>query len=515
MGFVRSLLRRPRAQTGFAGATMNRLTLDWVLGHRSVDQEIRGELRTLRDRARELVRNTGLVRRYVRLLDQNVVGPHGIRLQGRMRRGDLPLSAANAAVEEAWATWSKVGSCTVDGKLSFRGLQRLVIRNLPADGECLIRLVRGFDNPFGFALQLLDPDQLDERYNVQAVPGTPGHEIRMGVELDRWGRPVAYHLWDGHPAEQRRGERRRVPAEELIVLGEPDRPNQTRYVPWLASVMLDLNMLRGYFEAELVAARVAAAQGGFFQRKAEDLGDTTEGEDAETPLQMDMEPGTWTELPAGLEAKEAKPEHPTAAFPDFVKAVLRTIATGLGVSYNALANDLEGVNYSSIRAGMLDERDSYRTIQQWLIEHFHQRVYDAWLPWAMTAGQLDSRVPLARYQQVSWQPRGWAWVDPEKDVDASIKAIDRQMGSRKQVLAAQGVEFEEILDDLAEEDALIRAKGLDPRPPAPAAAPAPPARPDRQRMLDEGDELDALLADPSSNGHGKPSWAHRILERAR
>jgi lambda family phage portal protein len=466
MGFVRSLAKPPKAQTGYAGAATNRLTLDWIMSHRSVDQEIRGALIDLRTRARELVRNTPWCRRYVRLLRQNVVGPHGIRLQARMQRAGTAMGVANDAVETAWHEWGKVGTCTVDGKLSWRQLQGLAITNAAADGEVLIRIVRGFDNPFGFALQLLDPDQLDEKHNVTAANG--GNEIRMGVELNPWGRPVAYHIWAGHPAEPTRRERKRIPADDIIFLGEPDRPAQTRYVPWIASVMLDLNMLRGYFEAELVAARVAASQGGFLTRDADDLGDSLDTqEDPKATLTMEMEPATFTELPAGMNAVAFTPQHPTAAFPDFVKGVLRSVATGLGVSYNALANDLEGVNYSSIRAGMLDERDSYRDTQQWLIEHFHQRVYDAWLPWAYTANRLDARVPLDRYQAVSWQPRGWAWVDPKNDVEAAILARQHHMGSRQQVLNAQGVEFEEVLDDLVAEERMIRERQLPVTPPSP------------------------------------------------
>lgn len=458
-GFVRSLVHRPRAN--FSAAHIGRLTLDWIMAHRSADQEIRQSLTVLRDRARELVRNTSWVRRYVRLLDQNVVGPHGIRLQARLHSGGLPMETANQRIEDAWAEWGEKGICTVDGKLSFLDLQHLMLRNAPSDGEILIRIVRGFDNSFGFALQVLDPDQLDETYDVPRSPDSNENEIRMGVELDRWNRPVAYHLWDGHPAEiHRRRERRRVPASDIIHLGDPDRPAQTRYVPWMASVMLDLNMLRGYFEAELVAARVAAAAGGFFTRNEDDVGGSVDDADSDEPLAMDAEPGTFHELPPGLDVKTFTPEHPTAAFPQFVKAILRSVASGLGISYNVLANDLEGVNFSSIRAGVLDERDHYRVIQQWLINHFHKRIYAEWLPWALLAGRLDSRVPLPRYREVHWQPRGWAWVDPKKDQEADLLAINNRLASRTMVLARQGIEFEEVLDDQVREEALIRERGL-------------------------------------------------------
>ena len=120
MGFVRSLAKPPKAQTGYAGAATNRLTLDWIMSHRSVDQEIRGALIDLRTRARELVRNTPWCRRYVRLLRQNVVGPHGIRLQARMQRAGTSMGVANDAVEEAWWEWGEGGEKAMRGG-PFRG----------------------------------------------------------------------------------------------------------------------------------------------------------------------------------------------------------------------------------------------------------------------------------------------------------------------------------------------------------------------------------------------------------
>ena len=464
MGWVKSLTARPRAD--YAGAQTGRLTLDWIMSRRSADQEIRGALIDLRNRARELVRNTSWVRRYTRLLVQNIVGPKGIRLQARMQKAGKPFEVGNKRLESAWAEWGKPGNCTVDGKLSWRGLQGLVIQNMPSDGEGLIQIVRNFDNGFNFALQVLDPDQLDEKYNVLQHPET-GNEIRMGVEVNRWSRPVAYHLWSGHPSEWNKSERVRVPAADIIHLGDPDRPGQTRYVPWVCSVMLALNMLDGYFEAELVAARVAASQAGVYTREAEDMGGNPDEAGATKPLPAVLEPGTYTELPAGVSLDGFKPEHPTTAFPDFVKSVLRSVATGLNVSYTALAGDLEGVNYSSIRQGVLDERDAYRDKQQWMIEHFNQRVYDEWLPWAVLSGRLDSRIAADQYKNIVWQPRGWTWVDPLKDQQASVLAINNQLGSRTQALALQGVDYPEVLEDLAREEELKKLAGIttpEPRP---------------------------------------------------
>lgn len=218
-------------------------------------------------------------------------------------------------------------------------------------------------------------------------------------------------------------------------------------------------MLDGYIEAELVAARTGAAKMGFLKYTDPSA---FEAPDPEKPIRIDASPGTIETLQPGLEFQEWSPEHPTAAFPDFVKAVLRQVATGLRVSYNALANDLEGVNYSSMRSGLLIERDMWRVYQEWWIARFLQPVYEAWLSTALLAGglKLDSRDPR-KFNEVRWQPRGWAWVDPEKDVNASVIAISNGLASRTEVLAEKGLDPEEVFERLSEEKDLAEQYGIE------------------------------------------------------
>jgi capsid protein len=109
-------------------------------------------------------------------------------------------------------------------------------------------------------------------------------------------------------------------------------------------------MLHGYREAELVAARVAASKMGFITSPDGDGYTEDDLEDTHAPV-MSAELGSFEQLPTGMDIKLFDPTHPTSAFSDFHKAVLRGIASGLGVSYASLASDLENVNYSSIRQG--------------------------------------------------------------------------------------------------------------------------------------------------------------------
>ena len=465
--FRRRRKRKPSAvwRRAFQAATVSRLTADWTTVSRAPEAELRYALKALRARARDLAQNNDYARRFLQLVTTNVVGPHGVKLQVRARDDNGRLDAfANQVIEDWWRRWGVPGSCTVCGRLSWTDAQRLIVESVARDGEVLVRLLRGraARNEIGFALQILEADYLDEQLNRKLAGG---RKIVMSVEVDGWGRPVAYHLLNEHPGAETVsiGGRRytRVPAGEVLHLYLPERPDQPRGVPWMCSAMLRLQMLGGYEEAELVAARVAAAKMGFLVSPDADSY-VGAGEEAEGAITMDAEPGVFEQLPAGLRVETFDPDHPNAQFEAFVKAALRGVASGLGVSYVSLANDLEGVNYSSIRAGSLEERDRWRVLQRWLIEHLCRPVYEQFLLALLTSGvtTLPPR-KFAKFNAPVWSPRGWQWVDPLKEVQANMAAVAAGFRSRAEVAAEQGRDLEEIFDALAAEKELAAAKGID------------------------------------------------------
>jgi lambda family phage portal protein len=358
-----------RSLTVFSGAQGSRLTMDWIASILSADQEVKSNLRLLRARAREFSRNNPVAKSYLTMCETNIVGKAGIRYESKVRDSDKTLSRGiNRQIEDAFEDWGRRENCTIDGRHSFRALQSLAVRTKEADGEFFLRMVRGFDgNPYRFALQLIDADQVDHLYNVESVerrgPRSPSqYEIRMGVEVDRWGRPIAYWITPRHPSDAGGSTlRERVPADQIIHLYDSGRVNQTRGITAFHAVMMHLRMLDGYVEAELVAARTAAAKMGFLTYT-----DTSAFEapnDNLRNIRIEAKPGVIETLPPGMDFKEWSPQHPAVVFGHFTQGVLRLIASGLGVSYNALANDLIGVTYSSMRSGLLVERDNWRCQQ--------------------------------------------------------------------------------------------------------------------------------------------------------
>ncbi|MFA4871417.1 MAG: phage portal protein [Pedobacter sp.] len=453
-------VQKPIRKRSFAGAQMSRLNASWLATGTSGDAEIRAGLKTLRDRARELSRNNSYVKKYLRMITINVLGAKGITFQSKIKLNSGESDEkVNDFLEAKWADWGKLkNSPDVQGKLSWQDIQRQAIKTVARDGEVFIRIVRGYENKYRFALQLMESDHINENLNI-TIPND--NEIRMGVEFDKWKKPVAYHILTKHPGDYGGVEYRteRVLANDIIHLFDPDRCNDSRGFTWIHAGMATCQMLDGYEEAELVSARVSAAKMGIITTPdGQYLGDDTQGKDIIT----EAEPGTFEVLPAGSGFEMFDPKHPQGNFAPFVKQMLRKMSSAWGVAYNSLASDLESVNYASSRSGLLEERDNWRSIQNWFIENFCDIVYREWLEILLTLpGTPFSIRDLERFDSAKWTARTWDWVDPLKDQKANIEAVTNGLASYTDILAEQGIDFEEHIAELAYEKEQFADKGLD------------------------------------------------------
>lgn len=462
---------KPKA-AAYSGAGTNNFTLDWIMSPVSADKEIRNDAIRLRTRARDLAKNSPIVQQYSTLLTDNVIGPEGIKMQGQIRYANGSLNKKeNDNLEMLWGEWSR--DCTVTGNMSLIQFQHMAIKTVAIDGECFIRKVYGKEFCHGFALQMIDADLVDHDYNQIAVNG---NMISMGIEINSWGRPVAIHVWTGYGDDGIPRNRQRISSDEIIHLFDPQRVRQTRGTTWLNAIMLPVKMLDGFLEAELIAARCASAKMGFFKYTDPSA---YQAPDPSKPYTIEATPGEASILPPGLEFQSWDPQHPNSAFADFHKAVKREIACGLKVSYNALANDLEGVNYSSIRAGLLIERDHWRTLQRWWIDRFLFPVLSAW--------QKSPLINLRKPAQVKWCARGWAWVDPLKDVNASIIAINNGLASRTDIISEKGGDIETIFEQLSQEKQMATDYNI--------TFAEQPAAPEKAQPVDDKEEEEKEAAD--------------------
>lgn len=473
MNFIPSLKgffsrSKKAVKNAYDGAKMTRLNADWLTARSSADAEIGRALTTLIDRARDLERNNEYVVRYLNLIDNNVLGAGGVAVQSKATDPSGKLDdLANRVIIEGWQDWTRRDNCDVASKVCFREQESLFLRRAACEGNSLFRIWRG--EQFGkwkFQLEAIEIDRLDLDYTTD-LPN--GNFIRFGIEFNRFGKVLFYHIRQKHPGDvfgSVSGIREKIPASEIIHGYWIERPGQSVGVPWFASVMQSLQDLGKFREAELVASRVAACTGYAIKQQNPDGWDGTK--DADGNQLQEMSPGMGMLLSPGQELQMINPTHPNQVFGDFIKSALRGIAAGMGVSYNSLANDLESVNYSSMRAGKLEEVEEYKAIQSWMIENFHSRVFSEWLTSALSFQLLKlpggGALPISKFDKFdspSWKPRRWPWVDPQKDLDAAILSVEKGFKSRQQIIAEMGGDINEVFQEIEADEALAEKHGLE------------------------------------------------------
>lgn len=444
-------------QRAYAGAAMNRLTSDWNALNTSADSEIITSLRPLRARSREMVRDNAHARAAVRIVQNNVVGT-GIGLQAQVAnaRGRLQ-DGINSQIEAAWEAWIDRKTCHTAGLLGLPDLLRMAVGQLVEAGEVLIRKVR---QPFGggrvpFALEVIGADRLMDQWQTAQAPN--GNAIRMGVEIDEWSRPVAYWLYPSHPGDYQfrtfvPSKFVRVPADEMLHLYIVERWPQTRGVPWFHAVLRRLNDMKGYAEAEIVAARASANIVGFIKAPEPQPGDDI----VAGQRVLDAEPGTFKQLLPGEDFVGFNPSRPNGSLEPFMRFMLREMAAGVGVSYESLSRDYSQSNYSSSRLALLDDRDLWRVLQGWLIRNAMADIYREWLDAAVLAGVVsapDYYSNPMKYRSVRFKPRGWNWIDPTKEVTAFRMAVRSGFMTVSDVIAQTGggVDAEDVFKSRRQE----------------------------------------------------------------
>lgn len=507
----------PSALRAFNAATPDRTNQTWSTVNESSNRELRYNLRSLRARSRDLANNNEYGAKFLDMCTQNIVGPDGVLMipAGKLARGKLDTSN-NAAIADAWTEWSRRGISTIDGQLSWVDAQRVIVECVARDGDVLIKHIVGpaARNEFGYAIQILEADYLDDLFSLANDPSGAG--VFMGVETDASTRVTAYWMTAYNPADygySGAAARKRIAAEDMLHCFVPRRGGQRRGVPWMSASMSALFQLGEFKDSELIATRAAAGKMGFYTQNGEGAAPMgSDDEDADGNPIQEVEPGMLEKLPFGWDIKTVDWAHPNVQFDQFVKSCLRGSAAGMGVGYNTLASDLENVNYSSLREGRLEMTDLWRNRQRWFSEWVTQPVYSKWLDMAILSGKVS--IPQGRaeaFRYPTWQGRGWSWVDPQKEADANRTALALGLRTRTDILSEQGKDFVEIITQLASEAEQMIALGLNPDVPLPGKGAAPGVEAEDAPGVTAEDDAPAPAAAAAPAAKAKPATAAKSI----
>lgn len=323
---------------------------------------------------------------------------------------------------------------------------------------------RGF--PEAPAIELIDTDRLplqDGVFGPMAAGPRAGARIRQGVEFDRLGRRVAYHVYEDHPADGGVNfggyATRAISSEWAFLQFERNRIRQVRGIPPIVASAGTTRMEDAYYEANILMAQALASVGLYFTGVSPPKGQQSDYlVDGRGEKIVRFEFGQVGYMPRGADLKVANPQLPGQAFVPTMELLQRRAAAGLNMSYTAFTRDSSKATFAAQRADSLEDRKGYRRRQEKLA-----RV--ALLPWVYAMidwGVATQRITLSAEQTRRFVEdrtflragtvvfNGWEWVNPAQEAAADKIALEIGKTSQKRIAAQAGAHWQDIVDEQLE-----------------------------------------------------------------
>lgn len=404
--------------------------------------------------SRDMLRNNPWAVSARRAVTSNVVGTGIVpKISGPDEAWKLLRDEATRIVEDHLQTTA----IDVERRQNLYGLQSLGCSATVGDGEVLIvpRFVERQGRVLPLELRMLEADFLD-RTKQGWVQGGTGNVIYDGIEYNADGERVAYWLYEEHPGTIAPKSGRwsltsqRVDAKWVIHLYRQDRPGQQRGVSWFAPVVLPMQDLADYQDAQILRQKIASCFTAF-RKNSETL-----PEDAD-PVKK-LAPGVIYDLGPDEEMFFAQPPE-SSGLDEFTRTVLRSIAVGMGITYESLTGDMSQVNYSSARMGRLNMDANVFEWQRLMMIPAMLQPLAEWikLAWKLQNPQRSNEIDALR---IRWTPPHRPIVDPAREIPAIVKKIRAGLQSRQGAQRELGFDPDVLVEEFVEDQKVADAGGL-------------------------------------------------------
>ena len=476
----------------------------WFPAVRSPDAEINADRDRTVARTRDLTRNDGWARGAIDTMADAAVGVVMMPLPepnfGALQRIDRRLDSVwadefAAAIEGEWQAWAEGPEKSCDGArmLTVGQMLRLAFVHKVRDGDALAVVLWNegaldFGSRYATQIQMIDPDRLSNPYEQLDLD-----RMRGGVEIDVLGAPIAYWirraepndwfdvansmLWDRFPRETPWG--RPVVVHDC----ERDRVGQHRGVGVLTSVMGRFKMLSRFDQVSLQRAVLQALLGMFVKSPYDTemvQSALADGDDGGLGAYQALRSAYTAENPPtlmggvripklfpGESIETVKSDSSLSEFDVFEHAVLRSVAAATGQTAEEVTRDYSRTNYSSARSAM---QSAHKTLLRRRVDFFRgfaSPIYAAWLEEAIDRrnGPLPAGAPefnewRAAYAQASWIAPARGWVDPLKERQGDVLALDAGFTTLKAVCAEQGLNWRKVIEQRAIEESTMKRMGV-------------------------------------------------------
>ena len=459
---------RDGAFGSYDAADRHQKFVNWAPAVRHADGDLLPVKKILDDRSIDMARNDGLVAGGVTLHKDHIVGARfmlAAKPATRLVRGgddEVWEREFQEEVETLFSLWADSPPCWPDagGRNTLTDLTRLAVGSMSSTGEILAvsEWLSDYGRPMQTATMILDPARLKSPADKLG-----NSELRAGVERDRRGAPIAYHILDRPPGGFSSGngfaESRRVMARkpsgriQVFHAFEQLRPDQSRGVAAMVTALSEMRMWKQFSHIELERAAMAAMYATTLETDAPpDVVYQLLGAEAKNPLitatadhldimtnYMDGSKNLHVNgvkvpaLPLGTSLKIQGTQTESPVGSELEASFLRRIAASFGLTYEQFSRDLSRTNYSSIRAGLGESLLHMQALKRRSGARFATYVYQLWFEEAVARGLLTTvtqSVDELRHGMLfealtacDWIGSALAQVDPLKETQAAMLRI--------------------------------------------------------------------------------------------
>lgn len=477
----------------------------WLPDRNSPQSDIDYNLSTLRGRSAELAMGgSPLASGAIENARQYVVGA-GLHLAPSPKYRLLKMTPEEAdewafVTREAFDLWANSVFADILHKNNFYDMQDIAFNSYLVDGDSFAVIKQETPNaamPFYLRLQLVEAARVCNPYsggstsNVYQYNQDNGNRIVSGVEIDKNGAVVAYHIANKYPND--RVSDGTIPAwarvkafgestgnRNVLQISHETRPDQYRGIPYLANVITTLKQVGRYTDAELTTAIIKSFFTLFFtQTQAHDKAfpldslNGGQGNDSETAtadelrkIQFKLGPGTLNALPPNWDVKEIDASKNLSTFDPFTNQLIKMIGSAIGQPAEVLTKAFNS-SYSASRAALLQAWAGFKTYRTWFANDLCQPVYEMWLSEAVARGYIKApgffENPLVRaaYCSANWYGPVMGMIDPVKEAQAGAERIKLGLSTReKECAELSGTSFSDNVARLAIENKQLKEAGL-------------------------------------------------------
>lgn len=462
-------------------STRRRQIKEFNPGAGDADSDSLSDLGKLRERSRDSLRNNPIATGALNTNLTHVVGA-GLKVQSRIDNAILGMEDAEAEewqrdTEREWKSFANSLDCDIARGMNFCGFQNLVLRSVLESGDTFVPFLfkKLATSNYGLRLQTIEADRITNPNNA-----TDTNKITAGVEKNKDGRPTKYHIRTRHPGAdanlQGKQEWDAINAfsptghRNILHIYEKLRPGQTRGIPYLAPVLEMLHNLGKYSDAELQAAVIASYFTVFIETEAGGTGlapmaPTSETGGATSDEDFRLASGALLRLKKGEKISTAEPGRPNSSFDPFVEAIFKQIGAALGLPFELFIQTFTK-SYSAARSAMLLAWKMFSTRRSWLVAHFCDPVYAAWMEEAVLRGRvvapgfLDDPLIRMAYLGNIWTGPAQGQIDPTKETKAARDRNDGLLTTIDQEVAALGGDFDQNMQQIRKEAKFKKELGI-------------------------------------------------------